>query len=66
MISLQSKNSSHHHQAAFNSLKINLKLISIACKWVENQFLVRAGGKLLDGEDKKSHKRSNRQNTSRF
>ena len=52
MSSLQSTNSSQHHQAAFNSLKINLKYckfqINLNCVQMgRKSVLVRSSGKLL-------------------
>ena len=48
MSSLQSKNSSQHHQAAFNSLKINLKY----CKFQINFNCVQMGRKSVSSEIK--------------
>ena len=48
MSSLQSKNSSQHHQAAFNSLKINLKY----CEFQVNFNCVQMGQKSVCSEIK--------------
>ena len=48
MSSLQSKNSSQHHQAAFNSLKINLKY----CKFQINFNCVQVRRKSVSSEIK--------------
>ena len=48
MSSLQSKNSSQHHQAALNLLKINLKY----CKFQINFNCVQMGRKLISSEVK--------------